>query len=845
MNTPSLQSLAAFAAARLRVASGLLAVAALAVLLGSPSPAHAQWRSSLYPTNWAPPTTASFENAAMIQDFSYAGYRRGETDLPWVEGPIFNAVTGYGADPTGANDSTIAIQNAINAAASSGGGVVFLPAGTYKVQPQGADTYALRIDASRVVLRGAGSNSTFILNDSWEMRDKQIIRVTGSGWSWGTVPGGSPQPAITSDLLTPTRTIAVASTAGFSRGDWVIVRADATDPFATEHNMPEWHGHGASLGGVMFLRRIESVMSDAFVIDAPIRYYLKTRDNARVHLAVPHVEEVGLEHFSIGNREHPQGNRNNHWGATDYTDPKKHAHSVHNSWAIDVRRVRNSWVRDVKTYRPAVNSIDTHILSNGIRVLNCRFLTIQDADFQRPLYGGGGGNGYMYRLQSANEVLIEDSAARFNRHGFVISHMQSSGNVIRGGVAQDTRWQAAPGNVSGEGSDHHMHLSQSNLVDTVQLARDFFSAHFRGTAGTVAHGQTAAHSVFWNLEGAAYQSNKSYIIRTDQARHGYAIGTRGPAAGISTLASDASRTSPVDHVESEGQGATLQPFSLHLDQLSRRLQLPSPWATRDMGDVGTAGAVFRTSSGFRYFINGSGDGIGGTEDAFRYFYTRIGGDGSIEAQVVLLENRGPESAAGVLMRTSVLNANAPMVAMVLTPAGASFRYRTSAGGPTTTVTASGSVPRWVRLVRAGNTFTGEISTNGTNWTQVGSVNLSWSNTYLGKAVTSGVKGVFSEACFQYVSFTGGPVNPTNLTATAVSSGQIDLSWNDSSNNETQFRLERSTGGGAWDFLINKSANSTTHSDTTVAPQTAYSYRVRAENDNGVSNWSNTASAVTP
>ena len=48
------------------------------------------------------------------------------TPLDWV-----NVVTAYGADPTGSADSTTAIQAALNAVAS--GGVVYLPAGTYKV----------------------------------------------------------------------------------------------------------------------------------------------------------------------------------------------------------------------------------------------------------------------------------------------------------------------------------------------------------------------------------------------------------------------------------------------------------------------------------------------------------------------------------------------------------------------------------------------------------------------------------------------------------------------------------------------------------------------------------------
>jgi hypothetical protein len=45
----------------------------------------------------------------------------------------FNAVS-YGADSTGTDDSTAAIQDAINATVTAGGGVVYFPAGNYKVE---------------------------------------------------------------------------------------------------------------------------------------------------------------------------------------------------------------------------------------------------------------------------------------------------------------------------------------------------------------------------------------------------------------------------------------------------------------------------------------------------------------------------------------------------------------------------------------------------------------------------------------------------------------------------------------------------------------------------------------
>lgn len=89
-----------------------------------------------------------------------------------------------------------------------------------------------------------------------------------------------------------------------------------------------------------------------------------------------------------------------------------------------------------------------------------------------------------------------------------------------------------------------------------------------------------------------------------------------------------------------------------------------------------------------------------------------------------------------------------------------------------------------------------------------------------------------------------PAAPSGLGATAVSSSQVDLTWTDNATNETEFRIERKTGAGAFGLLTTKATNSTAHSDTTVAAGTAYTYRVRAENLSGVSSWSNEAAATT-
>lgn len=91
---------------------------------------------------------------------------------------------------------------------------------------------------------------------------------------------------------------------------------------------------------------------------------------------------------------------------------------------------------------------------------------------------------------------------------------------------------------------------------------------------------------------------------------------------------------------------------------------------------------------------------------------------------------------------------------------------------------------------------------------------------------------------------GRPQAPTNLTATAVSSRRINLSWTDNSNNETEFRVYRSNHGHHFHFVATVGANITTYADTALTPATTYRYRVRAHNLAGDSDYSNTATART-
>jgi hypothetical protein len=95
-----------------------------------------------------------------------------------------------------------------------------------------------------------------------------------------------------------------------------------------------------------------------------------------------------------------------------------------------------------------------------------------------------------------------------------------------------------------------------------------------------------------------------------------------------------------------------------------------------------------------------------------------------------------------------------------------------------------------------------------------------------------------------------PDAPTGLTATAVSSSQINLSWtapaSDGGSPIIGYRIERESpiGGGFATIVANTGSTGTTYSDIGLAASTQYNYRVSAINANGIGQVSNEVSATT-
>ena len=165
-----------------------------------------------------------------------------------------------------------------------------------------------------------------------------------------------------------------------------------------------------------------------------------------------------------------------------------------------------------------------------------------------------------------------------------------------------------------------------------------------------------------------------------------------------------------------------------------------------------------------YTVTAAGTDIWNNADEFHYAFKTLTDGGSIEAQVLSVENTNGWAKAGVMIRET-LEPGSKFAAVYVTPGnGCRLQARTdtdinatSDTGVETAEQTAISAPYWVRIERdASGNFRGYYSSDGMNWQSI-----VWrpmltiaSNAYVGLALTSHNAGVACEAKFSNVRTTG-------------------------------------------------------------------------------------------
>ncbi len=233
--------------------------------------------------------------------------------------------------------------------------------------------------------------------------------------------------------------------------------------------------------------------------------------------------------------------------------------------------------------------------------------------------------------------------------------------------------------------------------------------------------------------------------------------------------------------------------------------LPTRWSTQDIGDVSIAGAACYNSSTGTFELKGSGNDIWDTQDAFRFAYKTIVGDGEIIARVVDQDNTNEWNKCGIMVRETLDQGSRHAFIAITNSNGVAMQDRTITDGASDNINtgAGKKAPYWLKMVISGSTYTGYMSPDGLNWTKVGNtVNAGFGNglpVYAGLAITSHDNSVLSTAHVDNYSLGGVlGVQLISFTGRLTLNHTIALDWITTRETKTNyFVVERTTDN--WNY----------------------------------------------
>ena len=251
-------------------------------------------------------------------------------------------------------------------------------------------------------------------------------------------------------------------------------------------------------------------------------------------------------------------------------------------------------------------------------------------------------------------------------------------------------------------------------------------------------------------------------------------------------------------------------------------------------------------------LNGAGTGVSssGTSDGFYFLAAPRTGDFDFAVRIVSRVNPGASTSCrvGIMARASTAN-NAPYAASFFKGDGThGYQARlTASADPYDSVgTTAYTLPQWVRLVRAGDTFAAYYSADGTAWTQRGTtqtVSTIGASPLVGLFITSAVAATPSSAVFDSANFYLPTNIGPNVNAGAALSGAGP--WNLDATVTDDARPAPAALAALWVPENGATFASSTSVDTGVSFSATGSYRLRLTvGDGAITTFDDTTANVT-
>ena len=421
-----------------------------------------------------------WEPGGRLPDFSYAGYRAGEAEIPTPKAG-WNLKRDFGAKGDGKTDDSQALLNAIR---SIKGGVLYIPKGTYVIARR------IDIDRGNLVLRGAGPEETILYfpNSLTKLFGNSFNEAGHSRWSFRpgliNVTGTDPITAetrlasVTAPAKRGDKVLKLSAPVKVKRGEWIRLvesdppKGDAAAGSLIRHLYGEIMPPGPGLIGtpkvVRFLSRVKSVAGSQVELERPLPYDVRAEWTPEIHRFVPSVQEFGVEHLSL------------HFPWMPY--PGHFKEEGYNG--LFMQNVAQCWV----------NNVEIRNSDFGLDLNSTNFCTVRDVTL----------------TTSADRGTSAAARGMSGHHGIDVSHGTENlvtGFDVRTKLVHDisVEWYALHTVFSnGRGvdlnMDHHREANYSSLfsrIDCGACSRPFDSG---GSRDRGAH--AGAYSTYWNIRAA-------------------------------------------------------------------------------------------------------------------------------------------------------------------------------------------------------------------------------------------------------------------------------------------------------------------------------------------------------
>ncbi|MCJ1709473.1 NPCBM/NEW2 domain-containing protein [Microbacterium sp. VKM Ac-2923] len=226
-------------------------------------------------------------------------------------------------------------------------------------------------------------------------------------------------------------------------------------------------------------------------------------------------------------------------------------------------------------------------------------------------------------------------------------------------------------------------------------------------------------------------------------------------------------------ITSTSAGGTVMASKAGVVSVLPQSALPAPWSDAKVGDSTTGSATWANGT---FTVAGSGSDIWNRQSGFHFAFQRYSGDVQLVARLDSITDTDDWAKAG-LMIADGLEADAKFASVLVTPrrAGGLERRDTVAGDTIWVGGTSGvpALPLYLKIVRSGDTITSSRSTDGKDWTEMGSTQVSMkSAAYIGFAVTSHNTTRINTATFSEVSVGPATMDRSRLQAAITQAAQV-------------------------------------------------------------------------